>query len=384
MSRRMKGQLVTEYLESIHGDVFRDHPELVRAYIKGRYGVYALYREQRLYYVGLASNLGWRLRHHMKDHHAGRWNRFSIYMTNNQQHMKDLESLMLRIAKPSGNRVKGQFAHAVLLKRRFMADLRQKQKEVTSYLVGDGQMRTTIRLTSSTQHERLGCRATMAPYVNKPFTIRMKYKGRTIKARVRSDGTINWNGDVFNSPSRAAARAMKRRSANGWWWWHFKNTEGSWVRLAGLRRKTVMRSTGAKKAWVTRRGAPGRAAPARKFQTRRANDFDLLICPAREDGFQRTVLRENRWYAIRIDPKKIPQIRRVAFYRTRPLSAITHWATIASIKPYKSTRKYVVNFKGKARKLSHPVRLGNRRVGPQGPFFSRVKVLKAARTLADL
>lgn len=384
MTRKTKHELVAEYLENIHGDVFKDYPELVRAYIKGRYGIYALYRGPKLYYVGLASNLGWRLRHHMKDRHAGLWDRFSIYMTNDQQHMKDLESLFLRIAKPSGNKVKGKFVHATLLNRRFKADIWRKQKGALSDLVGDGKVQTPIRRTSPTQPKRYGRVATLEPYTNKRFTIQLKYKGRTIKAQVRSDGTIKWNGKVFTSPSSVAARAMKRRSANGWWWWHFKDDEGRWVRLSALKHKGAKRSSAAVRAWATRRLAIRRTDPEKNARTRRANGFDLLICPARDDGFQETVLRENRWYAIRIDPKNIPLIRYVAFYQTRPVSAITHLAGVENIEPYKSTGKYVVNFKSKARKLSHPVSLGSRRVGPQGPFFSRLKSLRTARTLDDL
>jgi len=384
MPRKRKDELVAEYLENIHGDVFKDYAELVRAYIKGRHGIYALYRGPKLYYVGLASNLGWRLRHHMKDRHAGRWDRFSIYMTNDQDYMKDLESLFLRIAKPTGNKVKGKFVHATLLNRRFKREIWRIQKGALSELVGDGKVQAPIRRTFATQPKRHGRGAALEPYVNKRFTIRMKYKGRTIRARVRSDGTINWNGKIFTSPSSAAARAMKRRSANGWWWWHFKDDDGRWVRLGALRDKGAKKSSAAVRAWATRRRGLRHKGAKRTPRTRHANGFDLLICPAREDGFQETVLRENRWHAIRINPKRIPMIRYVAFYRTRPVSAITHVAGVASIEPYKSTGKYVVNFKSKARKLSHAVRPGSRRVGPQGPFFSRFRALRAARTLDDL
>ena len=127
-----------------------------------------------------------------------------------------------------------------------------------------------------------------------------------------------------------------------------------------------------------------RKATKKGARRRRANGFDVLICPAREDGFQETVLGENRWYAIRLNPKKIPLIRYIAFYRTRPVSAITHLATVADIKPYKKTGKYVVNFKGKVRRLQRPVHLGSKRAAPQGPFFSRRKAVRAARTLDDL
>ncbi len=31
-----------------------------------------------LYYVGLAKDLRWRLKHHLKDHHHAPWDRFSV------------------------------------------------------------------------------------------------------------------------------------------------------------------------------------------------------------------------------------------------------------------------------------------------------------------
>jgi len=362
MGEKNKDELVAQYLEDVHGDVFKDYPQQVRTFIKGRYGIYALYLESKLYYVGLASNLGWRLKHHMKDRHAGRWDRFSIYMTNDQHHMKDLESLFLRIAKPSGNKVKGKFVHATLLNRKFKRDIWRMKKGELSVLVGDGKVQPAERGTFPAKPVRHRRKANLAPYVNKGFAIRLKYKGRTTEARVRSDGTINWKGEVFTSPSSAAARAMMRRSANGWWWWQFKDDRGRWVRLNALKHK---------------RGK-------RIIPTRRANGFDLLVCPARKDGFEGTVLRENRWYAIRINPKRIPNIRYVAFYQTRPVSAITHFAVVASIEPYKRTGKYVVNFKSKARKLTHPVRAGSGRQGPRGPFFSRLRAIRSARTMDEL
>jgi hypothetical protein len=53
--------------------------------------------------------LRWRLNQHLKDHHGQSWDRFSVYLTIGDRHLKELESLILRVVKPSGNKVIGHF-----------------------------------------------------------------------------------------------------------------------------------------------------------------------------------------------------------------------------------------------------------------------------------
>lgn len=59
-------QLVIQHLENVSRRLLDKHQDVVREYVKGRHGVYALYRNDKLYYVGLASNLRNRLRTHLK------------------------------------------------------------------------------------------------------------------------------------------------------------------------------------------------------------------------------------------------------------------------------------------------------------------------------
>jgi hypothetical protein len=49
--------LVSQYLEQISSEVFDDYQQLLRQYVRNRHGVYALYRREKLYYVGLAKDL---------------------------------------------------------------------------------------------------------------------------------------------------------------------------------------------------------------------------------------------------------------------------------------------------------------------------------------
>ncbi len=73
--------LVVQHVERLPRRILEQHPEVVREYVKGKHGVYALYRGSTLYYVGLASNLRSRLKAHLRDRHAGVWDHFSMYLT---------------------------------------------------------------------------------------------------------------------------------------------------------------------------------------------------------------------------------------------------------------------------------------------------------------
>jgi len=75
--------------------------------MRGYAGVYALYKNDALYYVGLATNLYWRLRNHTKNKHKGRWNKFAIFRVSRALYLKDMETLLLRVAEPPGNHSTG-------------------------------------------------------------------------------------------------------------------------------------------------------------------------------------------------------------------------------------------------------------------------------------
>ena len=45
--------------------------------MRGYAGIYALYNGSKLYYVGLTKNLFGRIRWHLKDRHAKRWDNLS-------------------------------------------------------------------------------------------------------------------------------------------------------------------------------------------------------------------------------------------------------------------------------------------------------------------
>jgi excinuclease UvrABC nuclease subunit len=72
--------LVDAYLERIPADVFVRFQEAIKDLASKRHGVYALYKGDKLYYVGLAKNLKSRVQQHLKDQHKREWDMFSLYL----------------------------------------------------------------------------------------------------------------------------------------------------------------------------------------------------------------------------------------------------------------------------------------------------------------
>jgi len=236
MARRKP--LVTLHLENISGEMLTDSWDLIAEHTEHRQGVYALYRKRKLYYVGLASNLAGRLKAHRRDQLKGSWDRFSVYLTIGDEHMRELEALLLRIIKPSGNKVSGKFAKSQDLKPVLRQQYRARTKRDEEIVFGgrapgkrDKPSRKVVRKSKAT-----GRRPKLAPYVDGTFNLRARAKGKTHRARVRRDGTIGFRGKVYNSPSLAGKAAIGR-SVNGWTFWKFERSPSYWVPLGELRRK---------------------------------------------------------------------------------------------------------------------------------------------------
>ncbi|HYT86665.1 MAG TPA: hypothetical protein VEK81_09545 [Burkholderiales bacterium] len=114
------------------------------------------------------------------------------------------------------------------------------------------------------------------------------------------------------------------------------------------------------------------------------SDIDTIVVPAREEGFDETFLRENRWYKIRIHSSMIPKIKTIAAYRITPEQAITHIAPVSSIKQWRDTSKYVVNFAEPARKIE-PIRRvqGGKIRALQSPRYTSLARLEKAKNLDE-
>ena len=219
--------LVVQHLENISWEVLGKYPDVVRTFIRGKAGVYALYRNKNLYYVGLAKNLMGRIKQHLKDRHKGSWNRFSVYLTVHDEHMKELESLILRMIKPTGNKIVGKFANSANLKKTITRKIKDLENSRLNKFMGGSEENAKIKASLKNKPNK----NYFVGIVSKRIPLRAEYKGKKFHATLRKDGTFSHKNKLYLSPTAAAVAVTGGKVINGRWFWKFKNDKGIWVRL---------------------------------------------------------------------------------------------------------------------------------------------------------
>lgn len=145
--------------------------------------------------------------------------RFSVYLTIGDRHLKELESLILRIVKPAGNKQLGKFAESEDLRRKFSKDIRGLHRSELNWLIGRG---ITLKSGRKRRESPEGRQPVLVKYPNPPRILQATYKGKVLRALVRRDGSIRFDGRIYRSPSLAGAAACRRRTCNGWTFWTFE------------------------------------------------------------------------------------------------------------------------------------------------------------------
>ena len=235
MAKR-NAQLVSQHLENVSRRMLEEYQDVIRSFVRARNGVYALYRRGKLYYVGLASSLLARLKMHLGDRHGETWDRFSVYLTIGPDYMKEIESLLLRVANPGGNRVGGKFIRSESLLPNVKAEYRRRRREEEELLFGAGKRRKEKTKRKKKVKNPTGRAPVMAPYADTVKKLRARFKGKLIHARLLKDGRVSYVGKRFTSPSLAAGAACASRTCNGWTFWTYERAPGDWVLIDELRK----------------------------------------------------------------------------------------------------------------------------------------------------
>lgn len=238
MARRRKNKtraIIAGHLEKIGAKVFDDFSSVITDLIKGHQGIYALFKKDRLYYVGLASNLKSRINAHRKDKLQNRWTHFSLYIIRKEGHIKEIESLVLRIAYPKGNIIRGKLKLSKDLRPLLKRKLKDEWIKQLGGIIGnrnrdDGKIKKG-KIKKAVKRVLQG-------YFQGGKVIYANYKGKAYKAWVSTNGSIRVNGKRFNSPSLAGLAITKKKTMNGWRFWKYKNKDGELVYIEQLRKKT--------------------------------------------------------------------------------------------------------------------------------------------------
>lgn len=233
-AKRTAKPIVESYLERIGQKVFKDFSSVITALIKGNQGIYALYKRDKLYYIGLASNLKNRIKHHLNDKHKNYWTHFSLYIISKQEHIKEFESVILRVAYPKGNTVKGKLSRAKNLRPSLKRQLKAEWERQIDDIIGGKKkkaVKSKVKKTKAGKAERP---------LNRIFpggkVLYAKYKGKEHKAWVNHIGRIRFNGKYYDTPTAAGKAIITKGAVNGWNFWKYKDKSGELRKIANLRK----------------------------------------------------------------------------------------------------------------------------------------------------
>jgi len=236
MARKKKHKaraIIAGHLEKIGAKVFDDFSSVITNIIKSHQGIYALFKKDRLYYVGLARNLKGRINSHNKDRHQNKWTHFSLYIIRKEDHIKEIESLVLRIAYPKGNIIRGKLKQSKdlrpLLKRKLKDEWVKQLDGIIGNRIGHASKIKKGKIKKSDKR-------TLQGYFPEGKVIYANYKGKEYKAWVYSNGRIKVKGELFDSPSLAGLAITKKKTMNGWRFWKYKDKNGELVYIDQLRK----------------------------------------------------------------------------------------------------------------------------------------------------
>jgi hypothetical protein len=233
--------IIFGYLERIASEAFDNHHKDITELVGKQHGVYALYKKNHLYYVGLARDLNTRVAQHLKDRHAEKWDRFSLYLIEKVEHLKEIESLLIRIAEPKGNLKKGGLPRSLNLRKALKRAIEQRKKEEIGRIFRSGKKDKPVKSTSKPKKPRVKkARIPKTPPLKGLLAagteLSVKFKGQPYQAQVIEDGKIKFGERIFNSPSMAAIFVTGGQK-DGWLFWKYKNEKEDWVLLDELRKK---------------------------------------------------------------------------------------------------------------------------------------------------
>jgi len=218
-------------LEKVSKDVFKTYYPLITQVVSDSPGIYALYDGDELYYVGKSTDLRKRVRQHLRDRHLASWTHFSLYLVRREEHIHEIESLLVRIANPKGNRIipRGNSTGALVntLKRL----IRQRQMDELDAFFGSRKKKARSRIKKHGNHPE-----SLVGLVSKQAILYRQYKGNDYTARLSPKGTIAFRGKTYKSPTGAARAVIgANRAVSGWVFWYIKDADGNWIRLEDYR-----------------------------------------------------------------------------------------------------------------------------------------------------
>ena len=128
-SKIKRGSLIQYALDNIKRESFDVIKRELRGVLKGRAGIYALYKRGTVVKVGLGTNIYWRVKGHSKSKKID-WDTVSLFIIHNIKYLRDIETAVNRIAKPKHSFQRGRVGDEYYFKRILKKRVNEKNRKL--------------------------------------------------------------------------------------------------------------------------------------------------------------------------------------------------------------------------------------------------------------
>jgi hypothetical protein len=158
-------------------------------------------------------------------------------MIRKTDHIREVESLLVRIADPEGNKQRGKLRKSKNLERSLDAAIKNKQKEKRKKIFGKHKGKAKRKKTKKkVRKTKVVKERPLRGVFPGGKVIYAKYKGNIYKAWVKRNGGIRFKGQIHDTPTGAAKEIIEKGAVNGWNFWKYKDGAGNLIKLRTLRK----------------------------------------------------------------------------------------------------------------------------------------------------
>jgi len=128
-SKIKRGSLIQYALDDIKRESFNVIRRELKGVLKGRAGIYALYKEGRVVKVGLGTNIYGRVNGQSKSKKMN-WDTASLFIIKNIKYLRDVETAVNRIAKPKYSIQQGRVGDEHYFKKILKKRVNEKKRKL--------------------------------------------------------------------------------------------------------------------------------------------------------------------------------------------------------------------------------------------------------------
>lgn len=114
-----------------------------------------------------------------------------------------------------------------------------------------------------------------------------------------------------------------------------------------------------------------------------ANPMDTIVVPATPAGFREVFVGKRIWPGVRLSDQMRSDLKYVAVYQTKPVSAITHYARICNIRPSEKVGRYDIILDANLIELESIPFTTRDLAAVQSPRYTNLSIMLKATCLSD-